>query len=114
MFFFSHFMHFSGVISNASESNFAYNAPRSSWRAFLDLNFRPMFKTLFTDSLLEQKAKMVCGDDAPCLFDVAATGNVEIGTSTRKGMEELERIIQLTRPSEEIQHNVHPTLIFFT
>ena len=53
---------------------------------------------MFDDPALEAQARTVCGDDKACLFDVAATGNLEIGRSTLNTVRESERKERLTNP----------------
>lgn len=37
---------------------------------------------------LEQEAREKCGDDNACLYDVAQTGNLEVGANTKAEGEE--------------------------
>ena len=42
----------------------------------------------------------MCGEDKSCLFDVAATKNVDIGMSTMMGVQDFADIVELAEPSE--------------
>ena len=41
----------------------------------------------------------ICGDNFFCLFDIAATGETDIGMTTLRGAEEYEEILELQIPS---------------
>lgn len=42
----------------------------------------------------------ICGDDKLCLFDIAATGDVNIGQSTKETGQDLATITELLKPSK--------------
>ena len=42
----------------------------------------------------------MCGDDKNCLFDVAATGRVDIGVATLEGSENFNEIVEMAIPSK--------------
>ena len=50
----------------------------------------PEFKPMFADNIkwhndsLKQKAEAQCGDDHECLFDVASTKDLSIGSATKE------------------------------
>ena len=46
------------------------------------------------------EAREACGEDEFCLFDVAATKNVEIGMATMQGGENFDRFMEMSVPSE--------------
>ena len=73
---------------------FTYGAG-GSWDTFYNPQFVPALETNFTDSILEQKAFEICGSDKLCLFDVAATGDLNIGTATMESTEEQNDINSL-------------------
>ena len=56
------------------------------------------YETVFDDPALETQAKNVCSDDKFCLYDVAATGNIDIGMSTLSTGKEIERTARLSNP----------------
>ena len=43
-----------------------------------------------------------CGEDVFCLFDVAATGRMDIGLSTLNGSQNFEELVNLSYPGNEI------------
>ena len=71
-----------------------------NWTDFHDPDFIPTFNPIFTDSDLEDKARELCSDDTACLFDVAATGRLEIGSSALSAKEEQDVVAALGVPSK--------------
>lgn len=59
-----------------------------------------MFEPTFDDPDLEMEARDACGDDEFCLFDIAATKRVEIGTATMQGGEDFDRIMEMSVPGK--------------
>lgn len=98
--------HLIGILSNASESLFAYNIPGQSFETFQDPSFRPAFKPVFDDPQLEQRANEICGGDEFCRFDIAATKNEEIGMATMQGVSDFDDIVELAKPSKKEMHIV--------
>lgn len=88
-----------GIIDDSSESLFTYG-PGQSFEGFRDPGFEPAFEPVFNDPELEQKADEICGDDQFCKFDIAATGNENIGLSTMQGGMDFDEIVVLAQPSE--------------
>ena len=80
-----------------SDSLFTYQ-PGESWATYHDPFFVPLYEAVFSDVELEQQANELCGDDQQCLFDVAATGLVELGQSTLVVGQEFEVILQTLIP----------------
>ena len=56
---------------------------------------------VFNDSYLKNNASNLCGEDEFCLFDVAATGRLEIGESTLQGGLNFLTLVELSRPSKQ-------------
>ena len=50
------------------------------------VSFTPVFglQALAADPALNATANTVCGDDYSCRYDIAATGNADIGRSTQR------------------------------
>lgn len=90
---------YAGLISNSSESLFAYD-PLNSFSTFYDPSFVPVFRQNFTDPILEAEANATCQGDNACLFDIAVTGRVEIGMSTLEQVHIIENIRLLSQPSK--------------
>lgn len=59
-----------------------------------------MFQPNFTDPALEQQAELICQGNVACLFDIAATGRVDIGMSTIEQVQTIDEIMLLSQPSE--------------
>ena len=60
-------------------------AEETSHATFYSPVFMPTFAPQFDTPELAEEAAAMCGDDTFCLFDVAATGSMEIGLSTLLG-----------------------------
>ena len=83
-----------GIIADPAQSLFTYGAD-GSWDTFYRPDYTPAFGVEFSDPELEEEARSICGDDDLCLFDIAATGDVNIGASTRESGKEQETITEL-------------------
>jgi hypothetical protein len=79
---------FSGLLSSA-ESLFSYRDGKKH-KDFVDVTYVPMFvdelSSLFTDKTLEIHAKEACGDVIECMFDIAASGSLSFGNSTKESV----------------------------
>ncbi len=73
-------------MDSPQESLFTYGL-NGDFDSYFDLNFVPAFKPIFTDSDLEEQAQSICRDNKLCIFDIAATGDVNIGSSTMESVE---------------------------
>ena len=81
----------SGIIADPRQSLFTYG-PNGDWDAYYHPEFDPTFEPNFSDSELEEQAQEICGDDKLCLFDIAVTGSIEIGSSTMDSLHEQENL----------------------
>lgn len=88
-----------GIVTDPSKSLFTYG-PSGDWDFYHDVNYVPVFEPSFSSSELEQQANEVCGKDLLCIFDIAATGNVDIGSSTMESVRQQEELKQLLVPSK--------------
>ena len=74
---------------NARDSLFAYHEGEKH-EDFVDTAYVPMFfdnlESLFSDKILEVHAKATCGDVKECLFDIAASGSLSFGNSTKQSV----------------------------
>ena len=92
-----------GIVENEIDSWFSYN-PGDSYDTFFDPFFEPVFQPDFSNNTdLEKEAKMICGDDTFCLFDIATTKRTEIGATTLIDSENFEDMLNSSEPS---QYNV--------
>lgn len=90
------------------KSLFTYG-PNGDWDSFYDVNYTPAFEPTFSSAELEQQANEVCGGNQLCLFDIAATGDVNIGTSTAHSVQEHEKLMELfVQTSKRCLYNLHP------
>ena len=87
-----------GIISNASQSLFTYDGV--TFEEFFDPGFTPAFEPVFADPALEAIANEMCGGDVFCLFDIAATGDTDIGLGTLMGGQEFDMIANSSQPCE--------------
>ena len=62
---------------------------------------------MFDSPNLEDQASELCGGDTFCLYDIAATGRVEIGLSTLQGSQEFESILELSIPGIHLPVGIH-------
>ena len=78
------FSSFLGQLSTSS-SLFTYKEEEST-STFSNVNYKPMFlhNISFGSEALARDARALCGDDHNCLFDVAVTGDLSIGRSTKE------------------------------
>ena len=87
-----------GIIDTPRESLFTYQ-PGENWETHFDPFFSPLYEPVFSDPVLEQEAASLCGDNFFCIFDIAATGEINVGLSTLVGSKEYEQILELQIPS---------------
>jgi hypothetical protein len=71
-----------GIIENGAKSIFTYNA-MTNWTHYYDPGYTPLFEPVFINSDLESEAKEECDGDKECLFDIATTGNRNIGRAAK-------------------------------
>ena len=90
---------FAGIIDNSTDSLFTY-ATGEDFTTFFDPAFNPEFQPTFSDPGLEAQASDICGDDAFCLFDIAATGRTDIGLATVVGSQTFDDIVALSTASK--------------
>ena len=110
--------HITGIVSRESDSLFTYRES-GNFDMFYDPTFTPIFTPNFTNPELESEAEGICGNDVACLFDVAATGSVDVGLSTLSGSRELQEFRDFSLPSENIDvqviiHNVTTYINYVT
>ena len=97
--------HITGIVSRDSDSLFTFGKS-GNFDMFYDPTFTPIFTPNFTNPELQSQAEVICGNDVACLFDVAATGSVDIGLSTLSGSRELQEFRDFAIPSENIDVQV--------
>ena len=64
-----------------------------------NLSFVPRFVTPSVDPTTAALITETCGDNSECAYDIAVTGNVEVGRETLDDIEEHMMIVNLTLPS---------------
>ena len=88
-----------GILKDSSQSLFSYNTS-SDFFSYYDPTFIPAFTPQFNNSELEEQAKVACKGDTECLFDIAATGRMEIGMATLEQQVIIENAREITKPSQ--------------
>ena len=58
-----------------------------------------MFEATFSNITLEEEANKTCHGDTRCLFDIAATGRPDIGNTTVRQVEIIQKEVVFTSPS---------------
>ena len=99
-----------GIVDTPGDSLFYYEQGES-WVTYFDPYFEPVYQPHFENPDLETEAAMLCGDDTSCLFDIAATGNLEIGLATLQTSQEIERINEISIPSNNSYIHVTSLLV---
>ena len=69
--------------------------------------FVPLFVTPSVDANIAALINETCGDNSECAYDIAVTGNVNVGRETVNDIEEHMMIVNLTLPSRFIYMYVH-------
>ena len=92
-------MLFPGIVDSAESSLFSYHTDEN-WMDFSAPEFAAVFEPIFATSELESQAYSICNGDQFCLFDIAATGRIDVGMSTQIGGQALEEIIEISAPSK--------------
>ena len=85
-----------GIIDSANDSLFFYDG--SSFDDLYDPLFTPVFEVVFSHPGLQGVAEEMCHGDVYCLFDIAATGDTAIGLTTLTGVQDLDEMIEESRP----------------
>ena len=72
---------------------------------FYSPEFTPNYSPVFSDPELEANASTICGDDLFCLFDIAATGRIDIGMATLQGGINFNILVELSKPGQLYTHH---------
>ena len=81
-----------GRVEKASRSLFP-RIPQEEWDELNDPSFVPVFQPKFTSSELNATATTVCRGEEECLFDVAASGRLEVGLATLEFVKEYNKFL---------------------
>ena len=95
-----------GIVNDPLKSLFTYG-PSGDWDLFHDLDFIPAFEPSFSSPELEQEANQICGSNKLCIFDIAATGDISIGSSTIESVVEQEILRETFVQSKLIMDMFH-------
>ena len=77
------------------DSLFKYSGG-DSFESLRDVDFTPNYATNFSDATLQAAANEICGEDRFCLYDIAATGRVDIGGSTVNASRSVDELVLLS------------------
>ena len=67
------------------------------------VNFEPLFMTPVVDVAIARVINETCGGNIECAFDIAVTGNVDVGKTTLVEIEEHMVIVNESLPSKHKQ-----------
>ena len=82
-------------------SLFTYHEPYETFYTFFDPSFFPSVHPYFESTQLEREAGKLCGNDGSCLYDVAATGKLEVGNKTKMTAKKMRELIEVSRQGEQ-------------
>jgi hypothetical protein len=85
------------IVNEPRESLFTYQS-KGGWDTFHKPKFVPLFDIVFPDNATETEAHEVCESDQYCLYDIAATGIIDIGISTKDTQTSQSNISQYFTP----------------
>ena len=88
-----------GIISDPADSLFTYDQS-DSFQTYHHPDYVPLFEVSFTDLQLQQSAESKCEGDQLCLFDIAASGSVEVGVATLEQGKSVKSITETSQPGE--------------
>ena len=88
-----------GIVGRPEDSLFIYRV-NENWEDFFAPDFPAVFQPSFANPELESQARSLCNGDQFCLFDIAATGRMDVGMSTQIGGQILEEVIEISAPSK--------------
>ena len=97
---------FVGIVATERDSIFSYKVGEN-WTTFHRPNYTPLYGPIFQDAALEKEARETCKNDTFCLYDIAATGRLEIGMATLRGSEQFDQLVELSAPGERIHVDRH-------
>ena len=101
-----------GIVCNARRSLFCYQ-PDESFETFFDPFFIPIFEPTFSTPELEQEADEVCGEDRCCRFDIAVTGDRQVGEATINSTRDIEIRLDTVDPGKFHRINDFNCFILF-
>ena len=90
------------MVSDPSKSLFTYDQS-DSFSTYHHPEYIPLFEVSFTNSSLQTLAELQCQGSQLCLFDVAATGNIEVGVATMYEDNFIAFVVETSKPSKTEQ-----------
>ena len=95
----SYILHNHYFAGSVDESDSILIIIRDAPRTTRNSAYVPVFVTPIVDTELEAVIEETCGDNSECAYDIAVTGNVDVGRETLDDIEEHMAIINLSLPS---------------
>ena len=71
-----------------------------------DSTYVPLFETPPVDATTAALIEETCGDNSECAYDIAVTGNVDVGRETLDDIEEHRMILSQDLPSKLINESM--------
>ena len=71
-----------------------------------DSTYVPLFETPPVDATTAALIEETCGDNSECAYDIAVTGNVDVGRETLDDIEEHRMILSQDLPSKLINKSM--------
>ena len=87
------------LTGRVDESDSIFITLRDVPRTTKDSTYVPLFITPTVAPQIQELIEETCGDNSECAYDIAVTGNVDVGRETLDDIEEHMVIINLTLPS---------------
>ena len=89
-----------GILDDVDDSLFAYNQ-NDDFFTYHDPTFVPIFVAAIDDREYQQKVTNFCQEDTACIFDIIATGSIEVGLSTLQQTVIITNVSKLSQPSKK-------------
>ena len=95
------------LIGSVEEDDSIFITLRDVPKTTKDPTYVPLLVTPSVDPTTSALITETCGDNIECAYDIAVTGNVEVGRETLEDIEEHMMIVNLTLPSTYVRMYVH-------
>ena len=116
MYEFNNIMYY--LIGSVEEDDSIFITLRDVPKTTKDPTYVPLLVTPSVDPTTSALITETCGDNIECAYDIAVTGNVEVGRETLEDIEEHMMIVNLTLPSTYVcmftctnLNIIHPNLV---
>lgn len=93
------YLYLCDLIGRVDETDSIFITLRDVPKTTKDLTYVPLFVTPVVDQRTQDIITETCGDNSECAYDIAVTGNVDVGRETLDDIEEHMMIVNLSLPS---------------